>query len=115
MRLVRLSKHSVSIILGFFHEHSRTDRDDYVIIDESNIRPGFYQRIFILNLIVSGMLRNFEKYPQKVIDTLGMPYDFSSIMHYHKLAFSRNGRPTIVPRNSTAEIGQRLEMGKGVI
>ena len=53
--------------LGFFHEHSRTDRDDYVDIVEDNIRPGtsFYASI---NKETLGMMRNFEKYPKKIID-----------------------------------------------
>jgi hypothetical protein len=37
------------------------------------------------------MMRNFEKYPRKIVDTLEMPYDYESVMHYHKLAFSKNG------------------------
>lgn len=33
-----------------------------------------------------------------------------SIMHYDKTAFSSNGQPTIIPKISTATIGQREKL-----
>ncbi|KRZ07895.1 Zinc metalloproteinase nas-14 [Trichinella zimbabwensis] len=90
--------HELMHVLGFFHEHSRTDRDNFVRIIENNVLPG--------------MLKNFEKYSNSILDTLKMPYDYGSVMHYHKLAFSKNGRATIVPYRRKTNIGQRFQLSE---
>ncbi|MFH4983157.1 hypothetical protein AB6A40_009866 [Gnathostoma spinigerum] len=70
--------------VGFFHEQSRADRDLYVEIIWKNVAPGAD--------------RQFEKYKQNVLNYLGEPYDYSSIMHYGPYAFSANGHRTIRAR-----------------
>nr|VZI50879.1 unnamed protein product [Spirometra erinaceieuropaei] len=72
-------------ILGFWYEHIRPDRDDYVEIIKENIQPG--------------MLRHFEKLTRADVDSLGEEYDYSSIMHFRKDAFAKPGKnETIRPK-----------------
>ncbi|XP_002735951.1 zinc metalloproteinase nas-13-like [Saccoglossus kowalevskii] len=81
--------HEMMHAAGFHHEQTRTDRDSYVTIYWANIQRG--------------MEYNFEKYN---LDSLGTEYDYASIMHYPRNAFSVNGQDTIVPRQSV-QIGNR--------
>eukprot|EP00058_Branchiostoma_floridae_P026505 XP_002611996.1 hypothetical protein BRAFLDRAFT_86955 [Branchiostoma floridae] len=86
--------HELMHVIGFWHEQSRSDRDDWVVIQWENIQDG--------------MAHNFDKYSQMEVDTLGAPYDYGSIMHYSAVSFSKSGLPTIVARNPTDEtLGQR--------
>ena len=44
-----------------------------------------------------GLKEAFAKYGRDKINSLGVPYDYGSIMHYPWNAFSTNGRNTIQP------------------
>ncbi len=59
--------HEIMHSLGFWHEQSRPDRDNYVEILWDNI--------------CEDIKHNFEK--QNIGVTPNIPYDFYSIMHYH--------------------------------
>jgi len=81
--------------IGYFHEQSRTDRDDYVTINWENIMPG--------------LEHNFEKYSADEVDSHGVPYDYSSIMHYPPRGFAidPNVDTIIVPEGVTIGLRQR--------
>ena len=60
--------HELGHVIGFFHEHERWDRDQFVTIHYENIKPGRagdYDWIAKTNWMVSSL-----------------PYDYQSIMHY---------------------------------
>ena len=59
--------HEIAHSIGFYHEHSRPDRDDHVTINTDNIRPGFEM--------------DFKKIGARSIEDIE-PYDVSSVMHY---------------------------------
>ncbi|KAK6750078.1 hypothetical protein RB195_002208 [Necator americanus] len=75
--------HELMHSVGFWHEHSRADRDEHIHIRWDNILPG--------------MRSQFDKISASLQDTQGEKYDYRSIMHYDSTAFSRNGRNTIEP------------------
>jgi hypothetical protein len=83
--------HELMHAAGFYHEQSRGDRDDYISIVWDEITPE--------------MRSNFDKRDARGQD-IGA-YDYDSIMHYPSTAGSRSGKPTIVPRQPNARIGQR--------
>ncbi|XP_038589868.1 astacin-like metalloendopeptidase isoform X2 [Micropterus salmoides] len=87
--------HEILHALGIQHEHTRTDRDQYIAVLPHNIMPG--------------MEKNFKKQEGETFD---LPYDVTSIMHYGSVFFSSNGRPTIVPKNNVKDMGQRVKMTK---
>ncbi|XP_044060602.1 high choriolytic enzyme 1-like [Siniperca chuatsi] len=86
-----IMQHEMNHALGFQHEQTRSDRDDYIWINWENINPQ--------------MAYNFYKQPTNNLNT---PYDYSSIMHYGRTAFAiQYGRDTIIPfPNPNVEIGQ---------
>ncbi|XP_039389368.1 high choriolytic enzyme 1-like [Mauremys reevesii] len=85
-------QHEMNHALGFLHEQARSDRDNYVKI--------------MWQYIMAGEQGNFGKVNS---NNLGLPYDYSSVMHYGLYDFSNtSGKATIVPiPDPSVPIGQR--------
>jgi len=90
--------HEIGHAVGLWHEQSREDRDRFVRVVWANIQPD--------------RQHNFNQHITDGDDIGG--YDFGSIMHYPRTAFSVNGQDTIVPVGSQA-IGQRTGLSAGDI
>ncbi|CAH1787747.1 unnamed protein product [Owenia fusiformis] len=99
--------HELLHAVGFFHEHVRNDRDDYIEIITSNIKSGY--------------ISQFAQ-PEFSNDLISYtPYDYDSVMHYGKYTFSKDagrGLQTIrikSGRSTNLEIGQRDHLSKSDI
>ncbi|XP_058130739.1 seminal metalloprotease 1-like [Anopheles coustani] len=84
--------------LGFYHQQSASDRDEFVDIIWENIQQGTEN--------------NFNIYPDTTVTDFNVRYDYGSVMHYGATAFSINGQRTIVPKDPNATIGQRVSMSE---
>lgn len=89
--------HEIGHAVGLWHEQSRSDRDNFIVIHLENVAPD--------------MQHNFDK---MVGGSVGA-YDIDSIMHYPSGAFSVNGKPTITTKNGKMIAGQRAGLSYGDI
>ncbi|OWA53446.1 putative Embryonic protein UVS.2 [Hypsibius exemplaris] len=89
-----IAQHEIMHAIGFYHEQSRLDRDEYVDINWSNIEPDNKAQ--------------FQKYINTT--AFGEPYDFGSVLHYGMYDFAIDPTVwTIRPKEKYRgqEIGQR--------
>lgn len=90
--------HEIGHALGLEHEHTRPDRDNYIIIHWENIKDD--------------KTHNFDVAPTG--SRLLGRYDYASIMHYGPKNFSKEGLETITRRfGSAGAIGQRVTPSAG--
>ncbi|XP_077973794.1 bone morphogenetic protein 1-like [Styela clava] len=96
--------HELGHVIGFWHEHTRPDRDRHIEIIYKNIQPG--------------QEYNFEKMDSSEINSLGETYDYYSIMHYARNTFSKGMfldtiKPRVDANGARPTIGQRTRLSDG--
>ena len=94
--------HEIGHVIGLWHEQSRKDRDEFIIIHYDNIAVGTEH--------------NFQTYEEQLSD--GEEYtdffDFESIMMYHPFSFSDNNLPTITTIDGRIDYGyQATHLSEG--
>ncbi|KAM7444990.1 hypothetical protein ABFA07_006520 [Porites harrisoni] len=92
--------HEIGHAVGFWHEQSRQDRDNYIRILKENIRED--------------AIDQFNKMPKRVMDSMNYEYDYFSIMHYGTKFFSKNNKATIKIRKKGRRIGAEIGQRKGL-
>ena len=88
--------HEIGHALGFYHEHNRPDRDEYIEVKLTNVQ--------------NGLQRAFQKVLPGLTNLLGYGYDYASIMHYSGDAFTCDGSDTIQAKDPTIPVGDAREL-----
>lgn len=91
--------HEIGHTIGFWHEQSRPDRDEHIFVLVHNIDPRY--------------LSNFLKKDRSHVDSMGVPYDYNSIMHYPESALPRQpGLVTLRSKEWGIPLGNAQELSR---
>ena len=91
--------HELGHVIGFWHEQSRPDRDEYIEV--------------ILDNVIDGYESNFDKKKEDEVDSQEVGYDYNSIMHYDRDFFARfSGFDTILARDRSIPVGMARELSE---
>uniref|UniRef100_A0A8L8KA65 Zinc metalloproteinase n=1 Tax=Heligmosomoides polygyrus TaxID=6339 RepID=A0A8L8KA65_HELPZ len=82
---VYTAAHELGHSLGFFHTHTRHDRNEFIRVNRRNIDQAH--------------LADFLPKTRAINHNYDVPFDFGSIMLYESTAFSKNRKPTMVPKD----------------
>jgi hypothetical protein len=93
--------HEIMHCLGFYHEQSRSDRDNYLTILFNNMHSDYTT------------LYQYRKEPGNVININS--FDYKSIMLYGSYASSKNGKPTMLAKDGQKINGQLRSLSTGDI
>ncbi|PIO66544.1 astacin [Teladorsagia circumcincta] len=77
--------HEIGHALGFWHTHSRYDRDQFITVLEENINDTF--------------IDEFLKQSNETNNNYGLTYDYGSVMHYGARAAALGENFTMVPKD----------------
>lgn len=81
-------QHEFLHALGAVHTHVRPDRDDYVEIDEENIKEEGKKQ--------------YAKGKDKNINQFNMPYDYDSLMHYSAYSYAKDRKKPVITAKDAA-------------
>ena len=97
--------HEIGHAIGFHHEHSRPDRDEYVQIITDNI-----------NRIDPRLQSEYALLDSSRVKSLGVGYDYNSIMHYNRYYGTVNSAGQYVeleiirPKDTNIVVGEAREL-----
>ncbi len=101
-----LVQHELGHVVGLRHEHQRPDRDDHIILDESQLDNKYSTRLnydiisLTWNLYLGGRVFVVEN-----ATTFDTPYDHESNMHYTKHITTLAGSPHHAWRDNKSTFG----------
>jgi hypothetical protein len=106
--------HELMHAVGFYHEHERWDRDQYIDIQWQNIDRGGVCGACTRTKCGDDHADAYDQFGRVDLTESSyydQPYDYFSVMHYDREAFSKNGQDTIKTRDTRYNhlIGQALD------